>query len=68
MKINLTVKVEDMMNYVGCDYIVTLKGLNLHWPKLIQRIKEEFGPENRQVASEDYTSHIRMHGRGDERG
>ena len=45
MKINFTVKVEDMMNYMGCDYIVMLKGLNLHWPKLIQRIKEKFGPE-----------------------
>ena len=45
MKINFTVKVEDRMNYVGWDYIVMLKGLNLHWPKLIQRIKDKFGPE-----------------------
>ena len=34
-----------MINYVGCDYIVMLQGLNLHWPKLIQRIKKKFGPE-----------------------
>ena len=45
LKTNFTVTVEEMMNYVGCDYIVTSKGLNLHQPKLIQRIKEKFGPE-----------------------
>ena len=37
--------IDEMMNYVGCDYIVTSKGLHIHQPKLIKRIKEKFGPE-----------------------
>ena len=44
LNINFTVTVEEMMNYMGCDYIVKSKGLNLNQPKLIQRIKEKFGP------------------------
>ena len=30
LKTYFTVTFEEMMNYVGCDYIVMSKGLNLH--------------------------------------
>ena len=40
-----TVTVEELKNYVGCDYLVTKKGINLHQPQLIQRIKEKFADE-----------------------
>ena len=34
-----------MMNYLGCNYIVMSKSLNLHQPKLIKRSKVKFVPE-----------------------
>ena len=34
-----------MKIYVGCDYLVTKKGINLHQPNLIQRIKKKFTDE-----------------------
>ena len=45
LKTYFTVKVEDMMNYVGCNYIVTSKGMQLHQPKLVKRIRYKFGQE-----------------------
>ena len=39
------VTVGEIKNYVGCNYLVTKKGINLHQPKLIQRIKEKFADE-----------------------
>ena len=49
MKIDLktyfTVTVEEMMNYVGCNFIVTSKGMQLHQPKLIKRTKEKLSLE-----------------------
>ena len=50
-----------MLNYVGCDYLVTKKGINLHQPKLIQRSKENFLEELNDLpwkskpATEGYT-------------
>ena len=40
LKTYFTMTIVEMMNYVGCNYIVTSKGLHLHQLKLITRIEE----------------------------
>ena len=56
LKTYFTVTVEEMMNYVGCNYIVMSKGLNLHQPKIIKRIKEKLGPVIKKLPVKTTTS------------
>lgn len=43
LKKYFTVTVTDMNEYIGCTYVKTLKGLLVHQPRLLKRMREKFG-------------------------